>query len=76
MTHNYARVIEELLPGFSVLAAPVMRSRGEIAAVISVTLPTETLLKPGQEKYYVSLIQAGCHRAALQLGFQPAHGNA
>jgi DNA-binding IclR family transcriptional regulator len=73
---KYARAVEELLPGFSVLAAPVTGSGGETTAAISVTLATEFLLRPGKEAHCVGLIQDACRRVSLQLGFSPAPASA
>jgi len=64
---QYARNVEELLPGFWVLASPVVERGGETVAAISLTLAMEHL---GGEKgaQYATLVRDAGRKASLQLG--------
>ena len=64
---RYARNVEELLPGYWVLAAAVSRQDGSTAAAISLTLPLEQLT-PARESAFSTLVKEAARKASLQLG--------
>jgi DNA-binding IclR family transcriptional regulator len=64
---NYALNLEELLPGYCVLAAPVVGCDGKPLAAISLTLSTEHF-SPDQESRYAGLVHEAAHKSSLQLG--------
>jgi DNA-binding IclR family transcriptional regulator len=64
---NYALNVEELLPGYWVLAAPVIGRDGRTLAAISLTLNTEHF-SPDQEVRYAALVNEAAHKSSLQLG--------
>lgn len=67
--NNYALNVEELLPGYWVLAAPVIGKDGRTVAAISLTLPTnEADLE--QESAYAARVKDAAHKSSLQLGFR------
>lgn len=64
---NYALNVEELLPGYWVLAAPVIGRDGNPLAAISLTLSTDNF-SPDQETRYAALVYEAAHKSSLQLG--------
>ena len=66
---QYARNIEELLPGYWVLAGRVRGAGGATLAAISLTLAIEHLEK-GSEARYAAMVRDACQKASLQLGFR------
>lgn len=64
---RYARNVEELLPGYWVLAAAVGGEEASPAAVISLTLPLEEF-SAENEKSFASLVKDAARKASLQLG--------
>jgi IclR family acetate operon transcriptional repressor len=64
---RYARNVEELLPGYWVLAAAVAGRNGMPAAAISVTLPLEEFTSV-QESAFSTLVKEAARKASLQLG--------
>ena len=64
---HYARNVDEFLPGHWVLAAPVIRQNGSLAAAISVTLPLEEF-NTAQESAFSTLVREAARKASLQLG--------
>ncbi|HEY5214140.1 MAG TPA: IclR family transcriptional regulator [Acidobacteriaceae bacterium] len=64
---RYARNIEELLPGYWVLAAAVGGREGNPSAVISVTLPLEEF-SAENETSIAGLVKEAARKASLQLG--------
>lgn len=64
---RYARNVEELLPGYWVLAAGIGRQEGQAAAAISLTLPLEEFT-PEREAAIAALVQEAARKASLQLG--------
>lgn len=64
---RYARNVEELLPGYWVLAASVTRKDGSPVAAISVTLPLEEFT-PAQESAFSTLVKEAARKSSLQLG--------
>jgi DNA-binding IclR family transcriptional regulator len=66
---QYARNIEELLPGYWVLAGRVRGAGGATLAAISLTLSIEHLEK-GSEARYAAMVRDACQKASLQLGFR------
>lgn len=64
---RYARNVEELLPGYWVLAAGVGGQEGRPAAAISLTLPLEEF-SPENEVTIASLVKEAARKASLQLG--------
>ncbi len=64
---HYARNMDEFLPGHWVLAAPVVRPNGSLAAAISVTLPLEEF-NTAQESAFSTLVKEAARKASLQLG--------
>ena len=65
---RYARNIEELLPGYWVLAAGVVAGQSEMpAAAISVTLPLEEFSEE-RETAIAALIKEAARKTSLQLG--------
>jgi len=72
--NGYATNHEELLPGYSVIAAPVRNDQGRIAAAISVTLCSHHLKDDG-EAAFANLVQQAARKASIQLGLRPGAGN-
>lgn len=64
---RYARNVEELLPGYWVLAAGIVGQDDWPAAVISITLPL-TEFTPDQESSIAALVKEAARKASLQLG--------
>ncbi len=65
---RYARNIEELIPGFCVLAAGVGSGQDDFpAAVISITLPLEEF-SPEREASIAALVKEAARKTSLQLG--------
>lgn len=67
---NYAVNLEELLPGYCVVAAPILRRDGHVAAAISLTLSSSDF-KNGQEQRYAAMVREAAQRISLQLGYYP-----
>jgi DNA-binding IclR family transcriptional regulator len=63
---RYARNVEELLPGYWVLAAGVGQDEGP-AAVISITLPLSEFTAE-REAVVAGLVKEAARKATLQLG--------
>ena len=68
---RYARNVEELLPGYWVLAAGIGRQESSPAAAISLTLPLGEF-SPENEATISALVKEAARKASLQLG----HGGA
>jgi DNA-binding IclR family transcriptional regulator len=66
---HYALNVEELLPGYWVLAAPVMSSSGQTIAAISLTVPT-TGSSLDQEAPYAARVREAAQKSSLQLGYR------
>jgi DNA-binding IclR family transcriptional regulator len=64
---HYARNMEELLPGYWVLAAGIMGRNGRAAAVISLTLALEEF-SPAREIALARLVREAARKSSLQLG--------
>ena len=64
---HYARNIEELLPGYWVLAAGMGSQDGAAVAAISLTLPLEGFT-PERETAMAALVKEAARKASLQLG--------
>ncbi len=64
---RYARNVEELLPGYWVLAAGIGGQEGRAAAAISLTLPLEEFT-PEREAAIAALVKEAARKASLQLG--------
>ena len=64
---HYARNVEELLPGYWVLAAGVGGQENNPAAAISLTLPLEEF-SPEAETTIAGLVKDAARKASLQLG--------
>ena len=64
---RYARNVEELLPGYWVLAAGIGGQDGVAAAAISLTLPLEEFT-PERETAIAALVKEAARKASLQLG--------
>lgn len=64
---RYARNVEELLPGYWVLAAGVVGQNDRPAAAISITLPLEEFT-PEKETAVAGLLKEAARKASLQLG--------
>jgi DNA-binding IclR family transcriptional regulator len=64
---RYARNVEELLPGYWVLAAGVGGQENRPAAAISLTLPLEEF-SPENEMTISALVKDAARKASLQLG--------
>ena len=64
---RYARNVEELLPGYWVLAAGVGRPEGSPAAAVSLTLPLSEF-SPENEATISALVKEAARKASLQLG--------
>jgi DNA-binding IclR family transcriptional regulator len=69
---RYARNVEELLPGYWVLAAAVLGPNDQPAAAISITLPVSEFT-PDREAVIANLLKDAARKASLQLGH---NGNA
>lgn len=64
---HYARNVEELLPGYWVLAAGVGGQDDRPAAAISITLPLEEVA-PERESAIAAQVKEAARKASLQLG--------
>jgi DNA-binding IclR family transcriptional regulator len=64
---RYARNVEELLPGYWVLAAPLVGQDERPAAAISITLPLEEFT-PERETAVAALVKEAARKASLQFG--------
>jgi DNA-binding IclR family transcriptional regulator len=65
---RYARNVEELLPGYWVLAAGVAAGPDDLpAAAISITLPLEEF-SPEREASTAALVKDAARKTSLQLG--------
>jgi DNA-binding IclR family transcriptional regulator len=64
---RYARNVEELLPGYWVLAAGVLVQEDRAVAVISITLPLSDFT-PERETAVAALVKEAARKASLQLG--------
>lgn len=64
---NYARNVEELLPGYWVLAAAVVGQDDRPAAAISITLPLSEFTQE-REAAIAGLLKEAARKASLQLG--------
>lgn len=67
---GYAVNDEELLPGYLVIAAPVLDSTGTTVAAISVTLPVDHS-HPKTEAAHAGLLCATGMKTSLMLGYNP-----
>jgi DNA-binding IclR family transcriptional regulator len=66
---HYALNVEELLPGYWVLAAPVMNNSGQTVAAISLTLPiAESSLD--REAPFAARVREAAQKSSLQLGYR------
>lgn len=65
--NRYARNVEELLPGYWVLAAGVFGQEDSPAAAISITLPLSEFT-PEQETAIAAQVKEAARKASLQLG--------
>lgn len=71
---RYARNVEELLPGYWVLAAGVLGQDHRPVAAISITLPLEEFT-PERETAIAALVQEAARKTSLQFGHgSTAHG--
>lgn len=70
---GYAVNDEELLPGYLVLAAPVLDSKRRTVGAISITLPVDHTRRE-QETAYLALLLDAAHKTSLQLGYDPHSG--
>jgi DNA-binding IclR family transcriptional regulator len=64
---RYARNVEELLPGYWVLAAAVVGQDDRLAAAISITLPLSEFTPEG-ETSISAMLKDAARKASLQLG--------
>ncbi|MBA2680594.1 MAG: IclR family transcriptional regulator, partial [Ktedonobacteraceae bacterium] len=69
-SRGYAVNDEELLPGYLVLAAPVLDSNRRTVGAISITLPVDPAHSKTESSHVVSLCEAA-HKTSLQLGYNP-----
>jgi len=67
---GYAVNDEELLPGYLVIAAPVLDANGRTVAAISVTLPVDHS-HPTTEAAHAALLCATGMKTSLMLGYNP-----
>jgi len=67
---GYAVNDEELLPGYLVIAAPVLDASGKTMAAISVTLPVDHS-HPKTEAAHAALLCATGMKTSLMLGYNP-----
>lgn len=65
--NKYALNVEELLPGYWVVAAPVLARDGRTVAAISLTLGMEHF-SPENETRYAALVRQAAEKSSLQLG--------
>jgi len=68
--NGYAVNNEELLPGYLVLAAPVLDSSGSTVAAISITLLADHA-HPENDSHHVALLCEAARKTSLQLGYHP-----
>jgi DNA-binding IclR family transcriptional regulator len=64
---HYARNIEELLPGYWVLAAGIVGRNGRVSAAISLTLALEEFSRAGEVRL-AGLVKEAARKSSLQLG--------
>jgi DNA-binding IclR family transcriptional regulator len=67
---GYALNDEELLPGYLVIAAPVLDAGGKTVAAISVTLPVDHR-DPKTEAAHAGLLRAAGMKTSVLLGYNP-----
>jgi IclR family acetate operon transcriptional repressor len=65
--NKYAINVEELLPGYWVIAAPVVAQDGKTIAAISLTLEMAHF-NPENEARYAALVRQAAEKSSLQLG--------
>jgi DNA-binding IclR family transcriptional regulator len=65
--NKYAINVEELLPGYWVIAAPVLARDGRTVAAISLTLEMKHF-NPENEARYAALVREAAEKSSLQLG--------
>lgn len=65
--NKYAMNVEELLPGYWVVAAPVLARDGRTVAVISLTLGMEHFSAENETRY-AALVRQAAEKSSLQLG--------
>jgi DNA-binding IclR family transcriptional regulator len=70
---GYAVNDEELLPGYLVIAAPVLDTSGSTVAAISITLPVDHT-HPEKEASQAALLCDAALKTSLLLGFSPLSG--
>jgi DNA-binding IclR family transcriptional regulator len=68
---GYAVNDEELIPGYTIFAAPVFDSSRRTVAAISITLPVEHSNLRKKETAYVALLREAACKTSLQLGYNP-----
>jgi DNA-binding IclR family transcriptional regulator len=68
--NGYAVNDEELLPGYLVLAAPVLDAGGSTVAAISITMPAGPR-HPENGSPHVALLREAARKTSLQLGYHP-----
>jgi IclR family acetate operon transcriptional repressor len=68
--NGYAVNDEELIPGYLVLAAPVLDSSGSTVAAISITMPADHT-HPENDSPNVLLLCEAARKTSLQLGYHP-----
>jgi DNA-binding IclR family transcriptional regulator len=66
---SYARNVEELLPGYWVLAAGIVAQNDRLVAAISITLPLKEFT-PEQETKVAGLVKEAARKSSLQFGRQ------
>lgn len=64
---GYARNVEELLPGYWVLAGGVVGQEDRLIAAISITMPLEEFT-PDKESAVAVMVKEAARKASLQLG--------
>lgn len=70
---GYAVNDEELLPGYLVLAAPVLDSSRRTVGAISITLPVDRE-HPEKKSFYAVLLCEAARTTSIQLGYNPHFG--
>jgi DNA-binding IclR family transcriptional regulator len=70
---GYALNDEELLPGYLVIAAPVLNASAGTVAAISITLPVDRT-HPDKETSYAALLCESALKTSLLLGYSPHSG--
>ncbi len=71
--NGYAVNREELIPGYSVLAAAVLNREGRVAGAISATL-SSMHLEDDKETRYATLVRQAANQTSRQLGYHPRQG--